>query len=109
MKERFFQALDIIHLWADRQRLPVSFSLNEISVSCETDLSQDAEKVCNFISFIIKNHWTYRIVKENDEYRFIFYETCEPLIKETPVLQPDVKKRKKRRKTAKPPETKGLF
>jgi len=102
MKNSFFQALDIIHIWADVEKLPISISRNEIFVSCSTDLSQDAEKVCNFISFILKKRWSYRIVMETDEFKFIFHETN----KKNSSVQSN---RKKRNKTTKPSKTKGLF
>jgi len=101
MKNSFFQALDIIYFWADAEKLPVSISRYEICVSCATDLSPDAKKVCHFISFILKQRWNYLTVRENDEYKIFFYASCE----KNPTVQTDLSNHKKRKGTAKVPKT----
>jgi len=105
MGNSFFQALDIIHIWADMEKLPVSITRNEILVSCTTDLSSDAGKVCHFISFILKRHWSYRTVSENDEYIFIFYENDERKRK----IPSNMPQRKRRNDSTTAPQIKTLF
>ena len=109
MIDRFFQALDILHLWADTRKLPISVSRNEISVTCTADLSHDAEKVCTFMVFILKNNWTYHTVNGDHEYKFIFYETDEPVSKKHSASPPDISKPKKRKTSTTVPQTKTLF
>ena len=78
MAPRFnFQALDIVNFWSDTRGLPVSIAHNQIAVSSGYDLSRDAEKVCKFISFIIGHHWKYRTVREDNQYKTIFYENTQ--------------------------------
>jgi len=102
MNNSFFQALDMIHIWADTQKLPIAISKNEIFVSCATDLSLDAEKICDFISFILKKRWSYRMLRESEEYKFIFHETDQ----KNSLLPPN---RKKQKKAATSTNVNGLF
>jgi len=75
MKSRFnFQALDIVHFWADAKNLLVSIANKEISVTCKTNLSKEAVKVCNFISLVVGRTWTFRTVRTGDDYTFFFQE-----------------------------------
>jgi hypothetical protein len=115
MAERsYFQAWDIVHIWSDSRRLQVSYVQNQIAVSSEADLSHDAEKVCKFISFIIGRHWTYRTVKEDNQYKTIFYDiplSCGEGLGErltTPPSEPEPSKPKRGTKP-KEPKSKTLF
>ena len=74
-RKRYFRALDIIHLWAYTRNLKIfDTGCFDIGVISETDLSNETELVCKFISLITLHTWAYRSEKNDEEYLFTFYE-----------------------------------
>ena len=71
-----FTALDIIHFWTDSRRKMVQkiFPTNaKVCVYCTNDLSGEAAKVCNFLTMVVKQPWTFQMKTENEYYVITFF------------------------------------
>jgi len=44
-----------------------------VFVYCTVDLSKEAIKVCNFITFVMEQHWTFQLQRKNELFEITFF------------------------------------
>jgi len=69
-------ALDIIHFWTDSRKTLIHNvipSKGKVFVYCKVDLSKDAIKVCNFITLVVKQPWTFQVQRRNEMFEIKFF------------------------------------
>jgi len=71
-----YTALDIIHFWADSRGKQIHSVLptnGKVHVRCTVDLSKEAGRVCNFITLVVKQPWTFQKHRENEMFVIVFF------------------------------------
>ena len=71
-----FTAFDIIHFWADSRGKLIHIvypSKGKIFVCCTVDLSEEAVKVCRFITLVVKRSWTFQRQHKDELFELTFF------------------------------------
>jgi hypothetical protein len=75
----FWQALDIIHLWADSRKCAVTFQAKiSITVTTTQDISKEAATLCNFLSMMTGEKWIFQTQKESNRNIFTTFAHSSP-------------------------------